>query len=229
MGLKKLNEIDNATDEIKATDEIIGVFGGKLAKAKVNELTNGNSGTTDYTNLDNIPIIKISSSEFITEELKPQSIYLTDTEVRFISSEHNTKSSIPKGTLIITGEQKTDNEGLIIWSYGATYIYQLNRESDWMTSDNYFVCYSEVDALLNDLSDYNIKYKDKKTDKSSVTIKLGDFLDRVWWKLSGKQDTLTIGDGLKLENGVLSLDIENGDNLTYGTQAVEVNEVTDNE
>lgn len=45
---------------------------------------------------------------------------------------------------------------------------------------------------------------------------------------------VTLGNGLKFENGVLSLDIENGDNLKYGTstaQAAETNgnEVTANE
>ena len=45
--------------------------------------------------------------------------------------------------------------------------------------------------------------------------------------------TVTLGNGLKFENGVLSLDIENGDNLKYGTstQSAETNknEVTANE
>lgn len=41
---------------------------------------------------------------------------------------------------------------------------------------------------------------------------------------------VTLGDGLKFENGVLSLDIENGDNLKYGTSTTaEANEVTANE
>lgn len=41
---------------------------------------------------------------------------------------------------------------------------------------------------------------------------------------------VTLGNGLKFENGVLSLDIENGDNLKYGTSTTaEANEVTANE
>ena len=44
---------------------------------------------------------------------------------------------------------------------------------------------------------------------------------------------VTIGDGLKFENGVLSLDIENGDNLKYGTsttaEETNENEVVDDE
>lgn len=44
---------------------------------------------------------------------------------------------------------------------------------------------------------------------------------------------VTLGNGLKFENGVLSLDIENGDNLKYGTSATAAetnkNEVTANE
>ncbi len=47
------------------------------------------------------------------------------------------------------------------------------------------------------------------------------------------QLAVRIGSGLKFENGVLSLDIENGDNLKYGTstQSTEINEneVTTNE
>lgn len=51
-------------------------------------------------------------------------------------------------------------------------------------------------------------------------------------KASGRPDfkAVTIGNGLKFENGVLSLDIENGDNLKYGTSTTaEANEVTANE
>lgn len=51
-------------------------------------------------------------------------------------------------------------------------------------------------------------------------------------KESGRPEfkAVTIGNGLKFENGVLSLDIENGDNLKYGTSTTaEANEVTANE
>lgn len=51
-------------------------------------------------------------------------------------------------------------------------------------------------------------------------------------KASGRPEfrTVTLGNGLKFENGVLSLDIENGDNLKYGTSTTaEANEVTANE
>lgn len=51
-------------------------------------------------------------------------------------------------------------------------------------------------------------------------------------KASGRPDfkAVTLGNGLKFENGVLSLDIENGDNLKYGTSTTaEANEVTANE
>lgn len=45
-----------------------------------------------------------------------------------------------------------------------------------------------------------------------------------------KLKAVTLGNGLKFENGVLSLDIENGDNLKYGTSTTaEANEVTANE
>lgn len=53
-------------------------------------------------------------------------------------------------------------------------------------------------------------------------------------KESGRPDfkAVTIGNGLKFENGVLSLDIENGDNLKYGTstqaKVTSENEVTAN-
>lgn len=51
-------------------------------------------------------------------------------------------------------------------------------------------------------------------------------------KAYGRPDfkAVTLGNGLKFENGVLSLDIENGDNLKYGTSTTaEANEVTANE
>ena len=40
---------------------------------------------------------------------------------------------------------------------------------------------------------------------------------------------VTLGDGLKFENGVLSLDIENGDNLKYGTSTAQAEETNENE
>lgn len=40
---------------------------------------------------------------------------------------------------------------------------------------------------------------------------------------------VTLGDGLKFENGVLSLDIENGDNLKYGTSTAQTEETNGNE
>lgn len=54
-------------------------------------------------------------------------------------------------------------------------------------------------------------------------------------KASGRPDfkAVTLGNGLKFENGVLSLDIENGDNLKYGTSTTTAetnkNEVVSNE
>lgn len=50
-------------------------------------------------------------------------------------------------------------------------------------------------------------------------------------KASGRPDfkAVTIGDGLKFENGVLSLDIENGDNLKYGTSTAQSTEANENE
>ena len=51
-------------------------------------------------------------------------------------------------------------------------------------------------------------------------------------KAYGRPDfkAVTLGNGLKFENGVLALDIENGDNLKYGTSTTaEANEVTANE
>lgn len=51
-------------------------------------------------------------------------------------------------------------------------------------------------------------------------------------KAYGRPDfkAVTLGNGLKFENGVLSLDIENGDNLKYGTSTTaEATEVTANE
>ena len=54
-------------------------------------------------------------------------------------------------------------------------------------------------------------------------------------KASGRPDfkAVTLGNGLKFENGVLSLDIKNGDNLKYGTltqaEVTNENEVTANE
>lgn len=60
------------------------------------------------------------------------------------------------------------------------------------------------------------------------TIKTSDVLIYSAKKEYGRPDfkAVTIGDGLKFENGVLSLDIENGDNLKYGTstQSTEANE-----
>ena len=49
-------------------------------------------------------------------------------------------------------------------------------------------------------------------------------------KAYGRPDfkAVTLGNGLKFENGVLSLDIENGDNLKYGTSTTaEANEVNE--
>lgn len=40
---------------------------------------------------------------------------------------------------------------------------------------------------------------------------------------------VTLGNGLKFENGVLSLDIENGDNLKYGTSTAQAEETNENE
>lgn len=44
-----------------------------------------------------------------------------------------------------------------------------------------------------------------------------------------KLRTVTLGNGLKFENGVLSLDIENGDNLKYGTSTTQAEETNGNE
>lgn len=50
-------------------------------------------------------------------------------------------------------------------------------------------------------------------------------------KASGRPEfrAVTLGNGLKFENGVLSLDIENGDNLKYGTSKAQAEETNGNE
>lgn len=115
--------------------------------------------------------------------------------------------------------------------------------------DDYDYKYSSIDiwsgqlGFAIDATEYDTTFWEMVEGAKGTADEIGDYLCDLPCRRTGglvysipkeygrpEFRAVTLGDGLKFENGVLSLDIENGDNLKYGTSTTaEANEVTANE
>ena len=110
--------------------------------------------------------------------------------------------------------------------------------------DDYDYKYSSIDVWSGqlgfaiDATEYDTTFWEMVEGAQGTAYKIDDYLLNLPCARTGglvystKEEigAVTLGNGLKFENGVLSLDIENGDNLKYGTSTTaEANEVTANE
>lgn len=118
--------------------------------------------------------------------------------------------------------------------------------------DDYDYKYSSIDVWSGqlgfaiDATEYDTTFWEMVEGAKGTADEIGDYLCDLPCRRTGglvysipkeygrpEFRAVTLGDGLKFENGVLSLDVENGDNLKYGTstQSKETNknEVTANE
>ena len=129
MGLKKLSEIDNATDDVKASDDVIGVFGGKLSKAKVSELTKN-----DYTALENLPRKIIDKVRVSIEELT-SGIYEAVVDCVVVSATSAELGTLEKGQIIAIDETDGIYSATTTISGGSYYIADM-AQGDWY-GENY--------------------------------------------------------------------------------------------
>lgn len=115
--------------------------------------------------------------------------------------------------------------------------------------DDYDYKYSSIDVWSGqlgfaiDATEYDTTFWEMVEGAKGTADEIGDYLCDLPCRRTGglvysipkeygrpEFRAVTLGNGLKFENGVLSLDIENGDNLKYGTSTTaEANEVTANE
>lgn len=149
---------------------------------------------------------------------------------------------VNKGDTIYLKFSKTETECLCdivyIGDIGKNipddYDYKYNSIDVWSGQLGFAIGATEYDSTLWQVvfgaqgSADDIGYYISNLPSSSTS----DILIYSAKKASGRPDfkSVILGNGLKFENGVLSLDIENGDNLKYGTSTTaEANEVTANE
>ena len=202
-----------------------GVQGEKGAK--------GDPGTTDYTKLTNNPVTLITTEEFDAKNLEDGHTYL-------IACKNGTRISFG-GTLSYGSQIIIDgNSATVICGLGTFFIPDINDTDYWDLAD-YCPALSEVESMISsiDMTDIDISQalvKFKSIDNVNLSITMKEFAEAMMQyfqtydeQISAKQNKIVLGDGLKWENGKLCLDIENGDNLKYGTSSAQAEETNENE
>lgn len=203
----------------------------------------GAPGTTDYTQLLNLPVTPITTKEFEISKFKENSdstyVVITDGGVS-IKNSGNECCVLSKGSKIFVVTDKYATMATVITGLGGFFISDITNESEWNLED-YFPSRSEVDDMIDyiDLDGKNatkcyVNYKN--SDGKMILPTLQEFCETTEQrikdcetKFSNYQPIMQFGTGLKFENGVLSLDIENGDNLKYGTSTTQAEETEENE
>lgn len=148
---------------------------------------------------------------------------------------------VNKGDTIYLKFSKTETECLC----DIVYIGDIGKN----IPDDYDYKYSSIDiwsgqlGFAIDATEYDTTFWEMVEGAKGTADEIGDYLCDLPCRRTGglvysipkeygrpEFRAVTLGNGLKFENGVLSLDIENGDNLKYGTSTTaDANEVTANE
>ena len=212
MKLKKISDIIKSIGAPNKDDTLLGVFNGKTAQKSIADILT----VADYTALQNQPI-PILSKDFKVSDLKESSLYFVNNNGISCKKEDGSLlvNNLYAGILILTG---TGGEAQVFDSYNTYYVQDLST-GDWFNDDCNHITTQEVKDMLDD---YLRNLPCARTGGLVYSTK--EEIGRPELK------AVTLGNGLKFENGVLSLDIENGDNLKYGTSTTaEANEVTANE
>lgn len=220
------------TKKTTANDVVFGIINGILSAIKIDDIT------TDYTKLTNNPITLITTEEFDAKNLEDGHTYL-------IACKNGTRISFG-GTLSYGSRIIIDgNSATLICGQGTFFISDINDTDYWGLAD-YCPALSEVESMISsiDMTDIDVSQalvKFKSVDNRNLSLTLKEFAEAMMQyfqtydsQITAKQDKIVLGDGLKWENGKLCLDIENGDNLKYGTSTAQAevtneNEVTANE
>lgn len=232
-------DVENLPTTKKTTknDVIFGIINGILSAIKIDDIT-----TTDYTKLTNNPVTLITTEEFdgskladgayIVARKNGSRVFVTDDKGVNIGNggdlSYGTKISIDNGTAVV------------INGTGTFVIWDIKTIDNW-DLDDYCPALSEVESMISsiDMTDIDISQalvKFKSIDNVNLSITMKEFAEAMMQyfqtydeQISNKQDKIVLGDGLKWENGKLCLDIENGDNLKYGTSSAQAEETNENE
>ncbi len=193
----------------------------------------GDPGTTDYTKLANNPFTLITVEDFDGSKLEDGHNYL-------IAQKSGTRISFGAtfahgSQILVDGETAT-----VISGIGTFFIQDISDPKCWEASD-YCPALSEVENMISsiDMTDIDVSQalvKFKSIDNVNLSLTLKEFAEAMMQyfqtydsQITAKQDKITLGDGLKWQNGKLCLDIENGDNLKYGTSTAQAEVINENE
>lgn len=147
---------------------------------------------------------------------------------------------VNKGDTIYLKFSRTDTESLCDIVYIGDIAKNIPDDADYE--------YSTVDVWSGQLgfaigaTEYDTTFWEMVEGAQGTAYKIDDYLLNLPCARTGglvystKEEigrpefrAVTLGNGLKFENGVLSLDIENGDNLKYGTSKAQAEETNGNE
>ena len=178
----------------------------------------GAPGTTDYTQLQNLPVTLITTEEFEVSKFieNPDGAYvvITDGGVS-IKNSGNECCVLSKGSKIFVATDEYATMATVITGTGGFFISNITNESEWNLED-YFPTRSEVDSMI-DYIDLEGKSATKcyvnyrNSDDKMIMPTLQEFCETTEQrikdcetKFDDYQPIMQFGDGLKFENGVLS-------------------------
>ena len=111
----------------------------------------GAPGTTDYTQLQNLPVTLITTEEFEVSKFieNPDGAYvvITDGGVS-IKNSGNECCVLPKGSKIFVATDEYATMATVITGTGGFFISNITNESEWNLED-YFPTRSEVDSMID--------------------------------------------------------------------------------
>ncbi len=224
------------TKNTTSNDVIFGIINGILSAIKIDDVA-----TTDYAKLTNNPVALITTEEFdgskladgayIVARKNGSRVFVTDDKGVNIGN----GADLPYGTKISV----YDGTAVVIFGSG-TFFVDINSTNDWDMGD-YCPTLSEIEDMISiiDMTDINVSQslvKFKSIDENVLSMTMKEFAEAMMQyfqtydeQISAKQDKIVLGDGLKWQNGKLCLDIENGDNLKYGTSTAQAEVINENE
>lgn len=224
------------TKKTTANDVVFGITNGILSAIKIDDIT------TDYSKLTNNPVTLITTDEFDGSKLVDGAYIVArkDGSRVFVTNDKGIK--IDSGATLSFGTKISIDNGtaVVINGTGTFVIGDITTIVNW-DLDDYCPSLSEVEDMISsiDMTDIDVSQalvKFKSIDNNNLSLTLKEFAEAMMQyfqtydeQISAKQDKIVLGDGLKWQNGKLCLDIENGDNLKYGTSTTQVEETNENE
>lgn len=222
------------TKKTTANDVIFGIINGILSAIKIDDVA-----TTDFAKLQNLPFTLITEQTMDISKFSRGTYLVASNEIEIVDKGSRC-CFLSKGALIFVVEYSQGSAAVVQCGAGTFYVDDTKNAENWELTD-YYPALSEVEGMISsiDMTDIDVSQslvKFKSIDDNNLSMTLKEFAEAMMQyfqsydeQIYAKQDKIVLGDGLKWQNGKLCLDIENGDNLKYGTSTAQAEVINENE